>query len=106
MDTVTTTSRPLTDEEIQAFKLYEFQSKVLDFIKTGKTARFIAVRNCQGNRNMRLVEISQKWVTAGEWHFSIAGKAYYSYKLSDVLHALDTVFNECQIISLCNEIEF
>lgn len=117
---VTTRSKAIPQEELDAYNRYQFVSKVLDWITTkhidegvnaegvhcsrtigGKVARFLVHKN-----QYSLVEIKER--RTGEWEFSLGAKGYYTYHFKDVVEFLEDIFDKegLEVINLKDEIQF
>ena len=92
------TQRSLTQEELDGFWRNEFVRECLAEIETSGGFRFIAFKT-----RHTLVEI--KRVTSGEWHFKVAGKGWYTYRLSDIVDLLEKVYDHTQVIPLKGEFQ-
>jgi hypothetical protein len=94
----TTTSRSLTQNEIDAYNRIDFETKIIDAVRSGLEVKFLAVKN-----HHSLVCIKQNM--PGEFQFTIGGKYFYTYKLSDLMEFIEKLYDEAQIIALHGEFE-
>jgi hypothetical protein len=119
---VSSHSRPIPQEELWAIYRNDFVRFLMDWIMTknidhginaegvhnfesigGRTAQFIVVGN-----HHNLVEIKE--TGSGRYEWSIAGKHFCSYHLSDVVELIEAICDrvlrgENKIVSLHNEID-
>src|SRR3990172_1413898 len=91
-------SRNLTQDEIDAYNRHAFITPILAEIEHRGTVRFIAPRN---HTNLCTFKMN----TPGQYEFSIAKNHWYTYKLSDVIEALEKLYNESNIVSLHGEFQ-
>ena len=90
------TSRSLTQAEIDGYNRNDFIRQVLDELEVGKTVRFLAIK-----KHYNLIEFTQKG--RGEYHFSLTGHGYYTYRMGDVVKVLEAIYDETNIVTLHGE---
>jgi hypothetical protein len=95
--TVTNKSRALTQEELDGFWRNEWVGKVLELIAEKRTIRFLAHKS-----NYTLIELNAPF--GGEWKFSCGDKHLYTYKMSDLIHFIEEIWESgAEVISLTGE---
>ncbi len=93
------TSRSLRQEEIDSYNRQRFIDQVLAAIANGRKVRFLIHK-----RNYSLVEVQKR--TTGEYEFQVADRSRYTYRMSDFIQFLETIYDSgAEIISLTGEAE-
>lgn len=105
MATIVST-RTITDVEIVHMKHHKFIMNVVEKVMSGGKVRFIA----EGKKKWHLMEIRQSQEELGRFDVHVGENLNYSYKLSDVCHAIEECLHKSHIHSLsgefdCSEVE-
>lgn len=98
-------TRTITDVEIVHMKHHRFIMKVLEKVMHGGRVRFIAE-----GKKWHLVEIKQSPEELGCYDVHVGDNLNYTYKLSDVCHAIQECLHKSHIHTLsgefdCSEVE-
>ena len=92
-------SRSLRQEELDSIFRQEFIDRVLKAAEGGRTVRFLVCKN-----NYNLVEV--KTCRTGEYEFSVADKHRFTYRMSDFVGFLESLYDsKARIIALNGEAE-
>jgi len=92
----TSTSRSLTQEEINAYNRLDFQMDIFKEIRRGVEVKFLAI-----GKHYSAVYVKQ--VHDGEFEFGTGAQHFYTYMVSDVMRFLEKIYDDCQVIQLHGE---
>lgn len=81
-------SKPLTQEELDGHYRNEWIRKVLAITEEKRCIKFLVVKSKHS-----IATIDDKWGSGSEWEFSLGSQHFYSYRLSDLVHFLEKIWD-------------